>query len=351
MKTKIFVMTHKKFDPPGDRVYVPLQVGRALGEDLGYLGDDTGDHISEQNPYYGELTGVYWLWKNCPDVDIAGVCHYRRYFLNEQGELMTQEEYETALENADVLVPRAMQAEGAYRDYFAKAHHLSDLLLTGEVIQEIYPDDYPVFCDVMNQSRYYYGNLCVMRKNLFDQYCGWLFSICAELEKRVDVSGYDCYHQRLFGFLSEELLMVFLTARGLRVKEERVGVTAEKTETTEFKLAMSQLIRMGEFTEAREMFYQYLKIRPDIQLELSDVRREIPDIELILYILEQEKTMGVRGFYEVSHQLRELIDHIRALRAIVRKEKDGQVLTASEQSYLQEKYVTDLAKEVIRINL
>ena len=53
--TKIFTMTHKKFTVPEDSVYVPLQVGKANHEDLGYLGDDTGDSISEWNCYYGEL--------------------------------------------------------------------------------------------------------------------------------------------------------------------------------------------------------------------------------------------------------------------------------------------------------
>ena len=80
MKTQIFVMTHKKFNPPKDTVYVPLQVGSALNPDLGYMKDDTGDSISDLNPYYGELTGMYWLWKNYSDVDIIGICHYRRYF-------------------------------------------------------------------------------------------------------------------------------------------------------------------------------------------------------------------------------------------------------------------------------
>ena len=45
MRTKIFVMTHKKFHSPQNEIYIPLQVGRALGENLGYLGDDTGESI------------------------------------------------------------------------------------------------------------------------------------------------------------------------------------------------------------------------------------------------------------------------------------------------------------------
>lgn len=351
MKTQIFVMTHKKFDPPQDATYVPLHVGRALGTDLGYLGDDTGDSISEWNPYYGELTGLYWLWKNYQDTDMIGICHYRRYFLDDQRQLMTQAQYEAALENVDIMVSNAMQADGPYKDYYGEAHNIEDLLAAGEVIKELYPEDYPAFCQVIDSSKYYYGNLCVMRKPLFDSYCEWLFSIFFELEKRVDVSGYDDYHKRLFGFLSEELLLVYITAKGLRVKEGNIGLTAEKAETVEFKLAMGQLVKLGQFAEARTMFYEYLKIRPDVQLEMSDVFREIPDIELILYILEQEQQNGLAGFYEVSHNLSELIVHLRKLREIIKKQVAGTSLAEEETQYLKEQHVTDLAKEIIRINL
>lgn len=48
---------------PDDDVYVPLHVGAAGKESLGYLPDNTGDHISSKNPNYCELTGLYWAWK------------------------------------------------------------------------------------------------------------------------------------------------------------------------------------------------------------------------------------------------------------------------------------------------
>ncbi len=56
MNTKVFVMTHKSFPHPKMEGFVPLQVGSALHENLGYLRDDTGDNISDLNPYYSELT-------------------------------------------------------------------------------------------------------------------------------------------------------------------------------------------------------------------------------------------------------------------------------------------------------
>ena len=79
MDIKILVAAHKKYWMPDDDVYVPLHVGAEGKESLGYLPDNTGDHISSKNPSYCELTGLYWAWKNL-DCDYLGLVHYRRYF-------------------------------------------------------------------------------------------------------------------------------------------------------------------------------------------------------------------------------------------------------------------------------
>lgn len=46
MNIKILVATHKKYWMPEDSVYMPIHVGREGKEDLGYIGDNTGDNIS-----------------------------------------------------------------------------------------------------------------------------------------------------------------------------------------------------------------------------------------------------------------------------------------------------------------
>ena len=76
---KIIVATHKKYKMPEDEIYIPLQVGAEEKESLGYEKDNTGDNISSKNSYYCELTGLYWVWKNCSD-DYKGIVHYRRFF-------------------------------------------------------------------------------------------------------------------------------------------------------------------------------------------------------------------------------------------------------------------------------
>ena len=207
---------------------------------------------------------------------------------------------ETELLEADILVSDPIYAPKSYLEYYGDAHNVNDMLLAGKIIQKLYPNDYSAFEQVMRGRKYYFGNLCVMKKQLFDDYCSWLFSVFFEMEELIDVSNYDEYHKRVFGFLSEELLLVYITARKLRVKEGHIGITSEKAETIEFKLAMGQLVKQGAFTEARKLFYDYLKIRPDVQLELSDITNEIPDIELILFILEKEQEQGIDGLMTLA---------------------------------------------------
>ncbi len=78
---RILVTMHKPYRVPEDAMYLPIHVGAALHSKVlpGVQRDDEGDNISEKNPLYCELTGLYWAWKNL-DADYVGIAHYRRHF-------------------------------------------------------------------------------------------------------------------------------------------------------------------------------------------------------------------------------------------------------------------------------
>ena len=76
---KIIIATHKEYFMPLDDVYLPVHVGKEGKADIGYQGDNEGENISIKNPYFCELTGLYWAWKNLPN-DYLGLIHYRRFF-------------------------------------------------------------------------------------------------------------------------------------------------------------------------------------------------------------------------------------------------------------------------------
>lgn len=53
-------------------------------------------------------------------------------------------------------------------------------------------------------------NMFVMKKEYFDQYVEWMFSILGKVEEQLDISTYDTYESRVYGFVSELLLDVWL---------------------------------------------------------------------------------------------------------------------------------------------
>ena len=65
----------------------------------------------------------------------------------------------------------------------------------------------------------------IMRKDVMDLYCEWLFPILFELEKRLDISSYSDYDARVFGFVSERLLDVWIDRQRIRYKEVPVFET------------------------------------------------------------------------------------------------------------------------------
>ena len=79
-----FVAVHKDAPlPPPRESYFALGLGGYRPPIIRFaFSDETGDCISPRNKHYSELTGWYWIWKNVFDVDILGLCHYRRYFLS-----------------------------------------------------------------------------------------------------------------------------------------------------------------------------------------------------------------------------------------------------------------------------
>ena len=228
MDIKILVAAHKKYWMPSDPCYLPLHVGREGKQDLGYTGDNTGDNISSKNPYFCELTGIYWAWKNLR-ADYIGLCHYRRYFAGKvygsnlnakQQAILSTTDYEKLLRDCDCLLPtkRNYYIE-TVRSQYEHAHNKCDLDTCEKIIAEKYPEYSEAFTKIMQQRRLHILNMFVMKWELFDAYCQFLFGILFELEKRIDISNYTQYEARVYGFLAERLLNVWIEKNHIRYKE------------------------------------------------------------------------------------------------------------------------------------
>ena len=177
------------------------------------------------NCYYSELTGLYWIWKNDHEAEYVGTCHYRRYLLNEQEKIFTKRELEEKLRSYDLITTKRVHLNNSYYYGFSANHNIHALDVTGEVIKEKYPAYYDTFVRLVNGPETYFGNMFVTSKKHFDDYCSWLFTIFFEVQKRIDLeTDADEYHRRVFGFISEFLLLVWTTVNQLRVFECKVGM-------------------------------------------------------------------------------------------------------------------------------
>ena len=300
-------MTHKSFVPPEplSEHYIPLQVGAAEnGAIPGYLTDDTGDNISDLNHLYGELTGFYWIWKNDRDSDIIGVCHYRRYFTDDEGMLLSAADYEAAISDGGVLLSQSIPCEETYRENFVRAHHERDAAALDYGIETVSPEYMAEYREVMNGHKRYFGNLLVMHRDDFMSYCRWLFDVLLAASEKVDVSGYDAYHARIYGFLSEELTYVWALHNKKTIHEGHVIMTAEKAESVELKKALSVLIKEGRISEAKQMFSEVEAVRPDVTLKSADLSGELRKMWDIIVMTELEQ--------KVESVAQELVTEIEA---------------------------------------
>ncbi|MCH9276640.1 DUF4422 domain-containing protein [Bifidobacterium amazonense] len=253
-RIKLFVSAHKPSQIPDGASIVPIQVGCAnaptLFDDM--LHDDEGENISDLNPMYCELTAQYWAWKNA-DADYYGFCHYRRYFdftdtqhqQNDYGEIIdeyidekTIAEYglndaaiARAVDGWDVITSpmndtRLFGGFGDLKEHWeADAHlRLKDLRHMYDVLCARYPDYREDADAVLNGHTACFCNMFIMRREIFFDYCAWLFPLLDEFVQGWDHSRADVQTLRTPGHLSERLLNIYLTHRqrtgaGWKVKQ------------------------------------------------------------------------------------------------------------------------------------
>ena len=225
----IYTVTHKPVDLSAlklDPCYQLIRVGPyAKDETSDLAADNTGDNISEKNPNYCELTAHYWMWKNDRS-DIIGLCHYRRYFTEsslseDTSHILSQKTIEETLQKYDIILPYRPVARRTVKQIYLDFGFEKDLDNLRAVISEKYPDFVADYDTVMNQHSNYPANMLICSKKLFDAYSAWLFDILFEVEKRTDLTGYTPQQARIYGFMSERLLEVWVRHKQLRIKHYR----------------------------------------------------------------------------------------------------------------------------------
>ena len=200
MKVKILVAYHKKAPLYKNEVLVPIHVGRAVAKekskdgiisdgDLQWLmthmiGDDAGDNISHLNRIYAELTAIYWAWKNYDKLgnpDIIGLMHYRRFLQLEEcpppeKDVLSAMGYNTKcisklMRDVDVVARIEEPIVDPSITFFDCFQCLA------KFSEQHYPELYKSYQDFIKEQKMHWGNMFIMKKEVFFDYCQTIFSI------------------------------------------------------------------------------------------------------------------------------------------------------------------------------
>ena len=262
---KILVCYYRDYPVLRTGILTPIHAGRACapadsGSPLNdMIGDDTGINISEKNPHFNELTATYWAWKNPEKLGSpthVGLYHYRRVF-NFRNKVertcfisptrvpailyrafgWSDEVIERTCRDLDVIMPvrtklydlktepdgkKVIEPLTIYQHY-NMIHHRKDLDILLDLVAERYPSYGEAAKKIIyNDTETYFCNIFIMRRDIFERYAQFVFDILFEAEKRVDITGYDSLNSRVFGFLAERLMPIFIDR--LRAQEPTVRI-------------------------------------------------------------------------------------------------------------------------------
>ena len=230
---RIFICTFKNYEYPSDDGYFPIQLGSSIADvKLNIDGDESGDSISHLNPYFSELTGLYWIWKNA-DCETVGLVHYRRYFAAlidktvrvNNISVASSRDLLSLLDSADIIVakPRNYYIESV-KSHYNHSHYKNDLDVLFAVIEEMEPDYLSSAYKFFKGRHLSLFNMFFAKKVLSDEYCAWLFPILFELQRRIPYQNYNAYQARVFGFLAERLFNIWLDKNSDRIRIKMLPV-------------------------------------------------------------------------------------------------------------------------------
>lgn len=221
----------KKLAEDCESLYIrPIQVGAALTEQkICELRDDTGDNLSLRNRDYCELSALYWAWKNDHKSDYIGLCHYRRRFvLTEKQFAYIEEQNLDAVYTVPKIIDQGVKYEFVERCNFVKEEEWGFI---EEAIYKLYPDYLAAWKELKRTYFVIAFNMAIMKRNVLEDYCSWLFDILSEVDRHYTDQGIQP-DNRYLGYLGECLTTAY-------VIKNREWLKFEYTEVQFLQLAQS----------------------------------------------------------------------------------------------------------------
>jgi len=185
---KIFVSYIKPSFLFKSEILTPIHLGRAVEKDdskdgiqndenlkwlhKNCIGDNDFDgNISHINRRVGFLTGTYWAWKNYEKLgnpEYFGSFGYRKLLSSDCLD---------DLEKYDLIVPEMQSALPSVKGFLTDLHGIHLYRIIEDIFQKFYPRDFENMQNYFNMNKSYNHEMYIMKKNLFFNYCKWIFPI------------------------------------------------------------------------------------------------------------------------------------------------------------------------------
>ena len=260
-KIKVAVAYHKPWQSVKDDIYLPIHVGASKSSlELGIQKDNEGDNISYLNPYYCEITALYFLWKNIK-ADYKGLCHYRRFlsfkkesqiskiehisllyiarllrltglkihYTNPRYQFLSYDKFVKQIQaeeevvnkllyDYDMIVPSVTIFSNTVREHFQNVIGEKPIKVLDQLMEET-TFSYDYF-ELINSHGCNGGNISIMKNDIFNEYCEFLFPL---LEKHMKMllsheeieSG---KYLRISGYIAEMLTSLFIKVQSSNYK-------------------------------------------------------------------------------------------------------------------------------------
>lgn len=279
---KIFIGYYKPTTLFKSDILIPLHCGRAVvGEKskcgklnkswikwlkTNTVGDDTGDNISKYNRYLNEMTGIYWMWKHQQDFGnpaYIGFMQYAKHFLFDSKIKLPDSrwvpEYEGYLFDTDTYVKTnnlsndnilkviadndcvcpnkinllrsaSVKTCRQQMDILSKGYgYVFDIMV--KVVETKYPQYKKYLNEIKNGCEHYPLNCFIMKKDLFNKYCEFVFGVLLEVMKESHLENANIYQKRAPGYCAEFLTSMFISSlRDKKIKTCKMCILYQDNE-------------------------------------------------------------------------------------------------------------------------
>jgi hypothetical protein len=170
-----------------------------------FLCDDVGINISHLNPLFGQLTGLYWVWKNSKEI-LLGTETYRLSWIRNN-DLYTDDN--------TLIIPDPCHLQSSIYEQYCLCHGDFGMNILAKESEHNIPIKNFMLKRLKEEHAIHPFNMFICNNNIFNKICCLLFNILFYLYDKYEIKILEYQKQidqiRFFDFLAERILHIIYT--------------------------------------------------------------------------------------------------------------------------------------------